>query len=141
MKVFCIERQDIKAKMQGCSAYHKILEGNDIAFGSLLALDASGKLRYFQRDGMHDHFFEDTFGENAPTHAVCIGSRPVDTVRKLHNTDSGDSYINLAMNQACLIENIFNAETAPFACNQNTCIKDQAQVINPMKYLWACGCG
>src|ERR1700722_8266548 len=33
------------------------------------------------------------------------------------------------MDQACLMEDIFNSKAPSFACDQNTCIKNQAQAI------------
>jgi hypothetical protein len=55
LEVSDIERGYIEAEMEGRGPDHQILEGDGDAFGCLLTLDLSGKLRDLQRHRMHHH--------------------------------------------------------------------------------------
>ena len=116
----------IEAKMQGCGSDNEVLEGDAIALGSLFALDASGKLRDLQSHWMHDQIVEDSLGEDAPPFAVGIGLGPVDAVRQLHDADSRECDIDLAMPDPRLAEDVFDGLSTPFACDEDAGIEDQS---------------
>ena len=142
LKVTQVDRGHIEADMQGCSPNQQVLEGESVSLGRLLALDAPGKLGDLQSQRMHDQVVEDALHEDAPPDAVGVCSGSVDAVCQFHGADGRQRDIDLSMRLPRTAQDVFDALTAPFTCDQDAGIEDQAQDVSPMPtYRVACGCG
>lgn len=137
-----VEGGDIEAEIEGRGPDNEVFDSDGDPSSCLLALDAPGKLGNPKRDRVHDHVTGQLVGEGFAACPVGVRLGAVDAVRQLDNADCREGAFRVAVSGANALHNLLDGLSAPFACDEDAGVEDQAQGVSPMPTCHgACGCG
>jgi len=123
-KVFHVDRDDIEAQMQGCSADEQVREVDADALAHLLAVDASCQPRNLQRERMHRQGPIDFLDESLSAEAVGISLSPVDAMCQFDSGHSRERGSGLSARGLDALQNLRHAVLTPLACDQDAGVED-----------------
>jgi hypothetical protein len=95
-----------------------------------------------KREWIHDHVANQLVREGFAPRTICVRFCSVDSVGQLDDAYGGQRTFPIAIRRPYALDDLPYGVAAPFACNQDAGVQDEAQGVNPTpKYREACDYG